>query len=281
MILISQRTCVLCASAVVFACTHLVFTQFLYDRSRYLFAVFKALLICGAPAFLCSNFNLVIRCSDGSLWALGLGEYDRSTCAFPLRVQQAADAASESIADSHKGEGTASEERDGGESSADVASVESGSGSGPVDVSSAQTGDSARNQRRRQEGKSQKKKSGGGVGVPEIPLDPPATLPSSAVLRKGFNRVTILSDDLKGLAVGGSAANGVPPTDEKASTSTNTNTNTMNAVVSVYEVIVHAGEAYLKKKTIEVEAGNGSSRGSAPKVIDFSTGWQHTLAIIL
>ena len=217
------------------------------------------------PSSLCSNFNLVIRCNDGSLWALGLGEYDRSTCAFPLRVQQAADR----FADSNEGDRAASEGRDDG-SSSDAASWEPASAS---DGMPAQTGDSARTQRRQQEGKLHKK-SGGGVGVPELPLDPPVILPSSAVLRKGFNRVTILSDDLKGLAVGGSAAGLLA--DEKA------NTDTINGVVSVYEVIVHAGEAYLKKKTVEVEVDSGSSRGgSPPKVIDFSTGWQHTLAIIV
>ena len=34
----------------------------------------------------CSNFGLIIRCSDGSLWAVGLGERDRNTCPLPLPV---------------------------------------------------------------------------------------------------------------------------------------------------------------------------------------------------
>ena len=37
-------------------------------------------------AFSPSNFGLVIRCSDGSLWAVGLGERDRNTCPHPLPV---------------------------------------------------------------------------------------------------------------------------------------------------------------------------------------------------
>lgn len=34
----------------------------------------------------CSNFALVIRCSDGSLWAVGLGERDRNCNPLPMPV---------------------------------------------------------------------------------------------------------------------------------------------------------------------------------------------------
>ena len=34
-----------------------------------------------------SNFNIVILADDGSLWALGMGEYDRNSNPEPLRVQ--------------------------------------------------------------------------------------------------------------------------------------------------------------------------------------------------
>ena len=37
-------------------------------------------------SYVASNFGLVIRCSDGSLWAVGLGERDRNTCVQPLPV---------------------------------------------------------------------------------------------------------------------------------------------------------------------------------------------------
>ena len=35
-----------------------------------------------------SNFNLIIICSDGSLWAIGMGEHDRNANPNPLQVQE-------------------------------------------------------------------------------------------------------------------------------------------------------------------------------------------------
>ena len=40
-----------------------------------------------------SNFTLVIRAEDGSLWAVGLGEDDRNCIPSPVPVQQAINAA--------------------------------------------------------------------------------------------------------------------------------------------------------------------------------------------
>ena len=38
-----------------------------------------------------SNYTLVIRCDDDSLWALGTGEYDRIAHTSPIQVQQASE----------------------------------------------------------------------------------------------------------------------------------------------------------------------------------------------
>ena len=47
-----------------------------------------------------------------------------------------------------------------------------------------------------------------------------------------------------------------------------------NNVLSVYEVVIHAGEAFLKVKTLDI-TGDAKT-----KIVDYSTGWQHNLLIV-
>ena len=44
--------------------------------------------------------------------------------------------------------------------------------------------------------------------------------------------------------------------------------------LSVYEVVIHSGEAFLKQKRFSI---NSSGTLKNPKIINFSTGWQHTI----
>ena len=168
-----------------------------------------------------SNFTLVLRCEDGSLWAMGMGEYDRSTSPYPLRVQQANLQSSE----------------------------------GTTTSSSVATD-------------------------PTMDIDPPVILPRTAKLCKGFQRVAIVTDtpsvlDTPGLIVSTPILSDPPPTAPTATTATATSVTTMgNNVLSVYEVVIHAGEAFLKVKTLDI-TGDAKT-----KIVDYSTGWQHNLLIV-
>ena len=44
--------------------------------------------------------------------------------------------------------------------------------------------------------------------------------------------------------------------------------------LSVYEVVIHNGEAFLKEKCVSI---NNSKTLKNPKIVNFSTGWQHTI----
>jgi hypothetical protein len=41
----------------------------------------------------------------------------------------------------------------------------------------------------------------------------------------------------------------------------------------VYEVIIHAGEAYLKMKELNINIGDKT-------ILDYSTGWQHSVLVL-
>ena len=163
-----------------------------------------------------SNFTLVLRCEDGSLWAMGMGEYDRSTSPYPLRVQQA-----------------------------NVQALEESS---PVET----------------------------TGIANhMDIDPPVLLPRTAKLCKGFQRVAIVTDtpnvlDIPGLTVPTSTVSEPPSTSISSSTTLGSN------ALTVYEVVIHAGEAFLKIKDLDITTDDGPST----KIIDYSTGWQHNLLIV-
>jgi hypothetical protein len=173
-----------------------------------------------------SNFTLVIRCSDGSLWAMGMGEYDRSTAPEPLRVQQA-----------------------------------------NVLQESVPAADGA----------------GDGAG---LDLDPPVQMPPTARLLKGFQRVAIVTDTPRaaphtqapGLVVPDPAltttATATAPA--PASAPTSDSSEGPGRAWTVYEVVIHADEAFLKVKTLDM----GSGSDGATTVVDYATGWQHALLVV-
>ena len=159
-----------------------------------------------------SNFTLVLRCEDGSLWAMGMGEYDRSTSPYPLRVQQANLQSSEESSDA-------------------------------TDTTTTTIMD----------------------------IDPPVILSRTAKLCKGFQRVAIVTDTPKVLDTHGLTV--ATPILSEAPIST-TATTLGNNVLSVYEVVIHAGEAFLKVKNLDI------TDGPYTKIIDYSTGWHHNLLIV-
>jgi hypothetical protein len=56
----------------------------LYLNNFYLFAILFRFLFYGI--FVKSNFSIVIRATDGTLWAMGMGEYDRNGVSVPTTV---------------------------------------------------------------------------------------------------------------------------------------------------------------------------------------------------
>ena len=185
---------------------------------------------CGRVVEICSsNFTLVIRCDDGSLWAMGLGEYDRSTSPQPLRVQQV-----NALHD--------------------------------LEPENPPTPDTANST--------------------DLDQDPPVVLPPTARLRKGFQRVVIVTDtpsmlNTSGVVVVG-AGGGAAAIRE--------------GEMAVYEVVIHAGEAFLKVKRLQMDdatatatatataiataTATASATDSPRSIVDYSTGWQHSLLIV-
>ena len=97
--------------------------------------------------------------------------------------------------------------------------------------------------------------------------DPWVIWPSSAVFKKGFTRVAILSPTSEGLSIQSPKGDVAKKADENFSPT------------YVFEVVINAGEAYLKEKTIIFEEDERSfARGR--KIIDFSSGWQHSIVLL-
>lgn len=99
----------------------------------------------------------------------------------------------------------------------------------------------------------------------------PVVLPKGAVLKKGFQRVAVLSVSSEGLMTSSDGGSKVAPASHLPGKAHPR--STLN--VTVYEVVIHGGKAFLKTKRVEVDS---SDTGSAvPKIVDYSTGWQHSL----
>jgi hypothetical protein len=100
-------------------------------------------------------------------------------------------------------------------------------------------------------------------------------VPTGAVLKKGFQRVTVLSVTPDGLMTSSSG-------DRRSGSWNPTTAHPRSAPASrftVYEVVIHGGEAFLKTKHIQVDI-NTPQATSASKVLDYSTGWQHSLLLL-
>lgn len=95
---------------------------------------------------------------------------------------------------------------------------------------------------------------------------PYAVFPPGAVMKKGFQRVAILSGTSDGLIT---QEGEVPEVSGSPTTDT----------ISVYEVIIHGGEAFLKMKNLQIGRGSEGSSVS-PRVVEFSTGWQHSMLLL-
>ena len=100
-----------------------------------------------------------------------------------------------------------------------------------------------------------------------LATDPWVVWPSSAVLRKGFTRVAILSPTPDGLSIPSPQGDVAKKADDNFSPT------------YIFEVVINAGEAYLKEKTIIFEDDERRfARGR--RIIDFSSGWQHSIVLL-
>jgi hypothetical protein len=103
----------------------------------------------------------------------------------------------------------------------------------------------------------------------------PVVVPIGAVLKKGFQRVAVLSVTPDGLMTSSSGDRGSGSWDH----TTAHPRSTPVPCVTVYEVVIHGGEAFLKAKNIQVDS-NDPQGTSIPNVLDYSTGWQHSLLLL-
>lgn len=96
---------------------------------------------------------------------------------------------------------------------------------------------------------------------------PPAQLCAGSVMKKGFQRVIILSPTSQGLMTS------TPHTETSKE-------NNISSMINVYEVIIHGGESFLKSKQIQIRDKENSNRNGNAIVTDYSTGWQHTMLLM-
>lgn len=96
---------------------------------------------------------------------------------------------------------------------------------------------------------------------------PPAHLCVGSVMKKGFQRVIILSPSSQGLMTSS------PHTDT-------INENNLFFTVNVCEVVIHGGESFLKSKNIQICDKENIDRNGNAIVTDYSTGWQHTMLLM-
>ena len=215
-----------------------------------------------------SNFTTVILASDGSLWAMGLGEHDRNANPVPLRVQTdfhhplppGAVAAATSACFVHN---VARGEADAEDASKVYIVV-------PM--------------------------SDTAVGAPiaaDLVVDMTATIPT--LLRKGHQRVTLVvaeGAERSSVAVDDAIIDaGLDPAFPSQ---------------GLYEVVVHQGEAYLirlqlpldhREKEEDGARGGGGKwlikgagsvdspsvtggTGSKFRLVDYSSGWKHSLLVV-
>ena len=149
-----------------------------------------------------------------------------------------------------------------------------------------------------------------------LTLDP-VILPNYAVLKKGYQRAAILSSSKIGLIASRLQLDAEDMTssidedenaltdisepeaerstknlnlkssktdidrdgNEKVSGIVNESDSDSNSRLSIYEVVIHSGEAFLKEKRIDISLEN-SAESTIPKIIDFSTGWQHSILLL-
>jgi hypothetical protein len=168
-----------------------------------------------------SNFTLVARDSQGGLWALGVGEYDRNTVPNFVYTQQA-------IATSNNDVSQVEEENNVDTSAATTAFIDDDN----RDTSSQSSTSS----------------------VSSI-ISAPVCLPFDTRLKKGYQRVLVLPNLSKD--------NTCPPGMAEYECS-----------VPAFELVLHEGEAFLQEaKDVHEKYSDNST------LIDYSTGWQHSLAI--
>lgn len=192
----------------------------------------------------CSNFTLACRDNLGGLWALGMGEYDRNTNPYFLPVQQAI--------------------------TLTKSPNEPNASSSDNDSVSENESDDERDRER------DPKENGDGRGHPQSAH---VVMAPDVKLRKGYQRVSVIppnpnpsSDDSNSRNIDGLA--------EYSYEYAKNNSANVNSNVVAFELVLHQGEAFLQQiENLNIESNNSSGVSSDVGLVDYSTGWQHSLAV--
>ena len=108
------------------------------------------------------------------------------------------------------------------------------------------------------------------IGNP-LDLDPPAIWPADGLLKKGFTRVAILTNQSAGLLM--------TPGDGGVLMKDNEDTIHNFSPTHVFEVVINAGEAYLKERSITFSADE-MEESQGRRILDYSSSWHHNVLIL-
>ena len=183
---------------------------------------------------------------------MGIGEYDRSCCAQPVQVQQANNEAIfdaiDTVSNAPFNEHIQSIQNTENDKTTDNGSTIISTSQSFSDVES-----SSHN------------------------LDPPVIVPEDGgvIIRKGFQRVSIIPTSNESIMCG----NGLSASNLLENSLKLSDDSVLKNMYVVYEVVIHAGEAFLKVKLLKVkEEDEGNSKKK--RVVDYSSGWQHNLLVL-
>lgn len=125
---------------------------------------------------------------------------------------------------------------------------------------------------------------------------PPVILTQDAVLKKGYQRAAVLCPCPIGLIIKNNENGEFQSEKHENALGSIPKMNLNNNIgerdnekreeegslqMAVYEVIIHGGEAFVKQKQIEIENTKGrNGADQSPKILDYSTGWQHSLVVL-
>lgn len=197
-----------------------------------------------SPSLYCSNFNLVIRASDGSVWALGMGEHDRNANPLPLRVQS----------DFHFPRGTSATSACTTEG---ASGAKEGAGRVYAEVDPAD-----------------------GKHYLVLPLSQSSE--GNGMLLRGHHRVTVVTEEAPVDVPAAQRAlqeRQVSAAADEILRGPTTVNRAHFPQQGLFEVVVHEGEAYL----IELVLPMGSERNKEQpqyRLLNYSSGWRHNLMVV-
>lgn len=221
-----------------------------------------------------SNFNLVMRAEDGSLWALGMGEHDRNANPLPLPVQtdyHPVLTAEEAVQAAELGLTSAVLDETDGKyyvrlptmSIADQQNSSHNSNTGTKSWKKSRLGQSSNSSQTAHATTNSNSTSQG----------PPPTL-----LLRGHHRVAVITNestiDVAAVTQDIEQRRALAGPDDLVRGTTTINRASF-PTQGIYEVVVHKGEAYLIEAAMPMQAGQGPYR-----LLNLSVGWQHKMMLV-